>query len=50
MNAEGGCEAAVTAIARCGWAKLRGCGELLHCMKFPLKSYISPEILYGSEA
>ena len=33
----GGCEAAVTARKRCGWVKLRECGELLYCRRFPLK-------------
>ena len=33
----GGCEAAVTAITRCWWAKLRECGELLHGRRFPLR-------------
>ena len=49
--------AAVTARTRCGWDKLRECGELLYGRKFPLKlkeavhkSYIRPAILYGSEA
>ena len=29
-DAGGGCEAAVTVITRCGWAKLRECGVLLY--------------------
>ena len=28
VSAGGGCEAAVTARTRCGWVKLRECGEL----------------------
>ena len=36
VSAVGGCEAAVTARTRCGWAKFRECGELLYC-RFPLK-------------
>ena len=46
----------MTARTRCGWAKLRECGELLYG-RFPLmlkgavyKSYVRPAILYGSEA
>ena len=35
MSAVGGCEAAVTARTRCGWAKNRECGELLHGRRFP---------------
>ena len=57
VSASGGCEAAVTAGTRCGWAKLRECGELLYDRRFPLKqkvdvykSYVRPAILYGSEA
>ena len=57
VSASGGCEAAVTAITRCGWVKFRECGELLYGRMFPLKlkggvykSYIRPAILYGSEA
>ena len=57
MIAGGGCESAVTAKTRCGWVKFRECGELLYDRKFLLKlkgavyrSYISPAILYGSEA
>ena len=37
VSAGGGCEAAVTAIAKCGWIKFRECGELLHDKRFPLK-------------
>ena len=51
-----GCEAAVTAKTRCGWVNLREFGELLYGRRFPLKlegpvyrSYVRPEILYGSE-
>ena len=36
MSAGEGCEAAVTARTRCGWANLRECSELLHCKRFPL--------------
>ena len=57
MIAGGGCEAAVTARTRCGWVKLRECGELLYCMKFPQKlkgavnkSYVWPAIPYRREA
>ena len=37
VRAGGGCEAAVTARTRCGWVKLRECGELLYDRRFPLK-------------
>ena len=57
VSAGGGCEAAVTDRTSCGWSKLRECSELLHGRRFPLKlkgtvyrSYVSPAILYGSEA
>ena len=33
----GGCEAAVTARTKHGWAKFRECGELLYGRRFPLK-------------
>ena len=33
----GGCEAAVTARTKCGWVKLRKCGEMLHGRRSPLK-------------
>ena len=53
VSAGGGCEAAVTARTRCGWAKLRECDELLQGSRFPLtqkgavyKSYVRPAILY----
>ena len=55
VSARGGYEAAVPARARCGWFKLRGCGELLYG-RFPLKlkmavyrSYVRSPILYGNE-
>ena len=57
VSAGGGCEAAVTARTRCGWAKYMECGELLYGTRFPLrlkgadhKRYIRPVILHGSEA
>ena len=34
--AGGGCQVAVTARARCGWAKFRECDELLYGRRFPL--------------
>ena len=36
VSVGGGCEAAVTAITRCGWVKLRECGDLLYDRRFPL--------------
>ena len=57
VSAGGGCEADVTARTTCWWAKPKECGELLPNRRFSLKqkrsvykSYISPAILYGSEA
>ena len=57
VSASRGCEAAVTARTRCGWDKLRKCGELLYGRRFPLrlkmavnKSYVRPAILHGREA
>ena len=35
MSASGGCKADLTAKTRCGWAKLRECGELLHGTSVP---------------
>ena len=56
-SAGGGCVAAVTARTRCGWVRLRECGELLYGRRFPLSmkgavymSCIRPAILNGSEA
>ena len=57
MSIVGGCEAAVTAIIRCGWIKFRECCELLYGKRMPLRlkgavydSYVGPAILNGSEA
>ena len=57
LGAVGGCQAAVTARKRCGLVKFRECCELLCGRRFPLKlkgdvyrSYVWPEVLYGSEA
>ena len=56
VSAGPGCEAAVTARTRCGWVKLRECGELLYGQRFPQKlkgavyrSYVRPAILHRSE-
>ena len=56
VSAGGGCEAAVTARARCGWVKFWKRCELLYGSRFPLKlkgavckSYVRPAILCGSE-
>ena len=56
MGASGGCEAAVTARAKIGWAKFRECRELLYGKRFSLKmkgrvnrSCVRSAILYGSE-
>lgn len=56
VNASGGCELAVTARARLGWAKFRECGELMYGRKFTLKMKgkvyrccVRPVMLYGSE-
>ena len=57
MSAADECEAAVTAIARCGWVKFIECSGLLYRTKIPLmmkgaiyKSYVRPATLYESEA
>ena len=56
VNAGGGCEAPVTAIARIGWVKFRECGELQNSKRFSLKlkgmvyrSCVRLAMLYGSE-
>ena len=56
VNADGGCEAAVTARARIGWVKFWECGELLNSKMFSLKlkgmvyrSCVRSALLYGSE-
>ena len=53
----GGCMTAVSARTRCGWLKLRECGELLYGRRFPLRlkgavyrRSVRPAILHGSEA
>ena len=38
VNANGGCEAAVTAKARIGWVKFKECRELLNSKRFLLKT------------
>ena len=57
MSAGGGCEAAVTARARCGCVKPKECGDLRNSRTYRLwlkgsvhKSYVKPAIFYGSEA
>ena len=47
----------MTARTRCGWVKLRECGEFQNGRRFPIKlkgavymSYVRSAILYGSEA
>ena len=56
MSAGGGCEAAVTAITRCGCVMFRECGELLYGRRLNLKlkqaiykSCVRPAIVCGSE-
>ena len=56
VDANGGCEIAVTARARLGWVKFRECGELLNSRRFSLKvkgtvyrSCVRSVMLYGSE-
>ena len=56
LNASGGCEMAVTAKTRLGWAKFRECGELLRGRQFSLKmkgkvyrTCVRSAMLYGSE-
>ena len=57
VSTGGGWEAAVTTRKRCGWDKLRECGELPYRRRLPLKlkgaaykSYIRPAILHEGEA
>ena len=47
----------MTARTRCGWVRLRECGELLYIRRFPIElkgavygNYVRPAILYESEA
>ena len=56
INASGGCELAVTARVRFGWAKFREVGEILHGRKFSFrtkglvyKTCVRSAMLYGSE-
>ena len=56
LNASGGCEMAVTARTRFGWAKFRECGELLRGRQFSLKmkgrvyrTCVRSAMRYGSE-
>ena len=56
LNANGGCETAVTARSRIGWMKFRECSEILKG-RFSLKmkgkvykSYVRSAMLYGREA
>ena len=37
VSSGGGCEAVVSARARCGWVKFKECGELLYGRRFHLK-------------
>ena len=53
VSAGGGCEAAVSARASCGWVKLREFGQLLYGRIIPQKlkeavceSYVKPALLY----
>ena len=57
LNANGGCEVAVTARVSIGWIKFRECVELLLGNRFPLKMKgkvyrycVRSAMLYGSEA
>ena len=54
LNSSGGCEAAVTARVRIGWARFRECGQLLlgnRRMKSKVyRCCVRSAILYGSEA
>ena len=46
LNANGGCEAAVTAIERINWVRFRKCGEGLIGNRFPLKMKGSLSLLH----
>ena len=48
VSAGGEVEAAVTA-RRCGWVKLRECGELLHGRRFSLKLKGAVYIMQGQQ-
>ena len=51
VSADGECEAAVTALTRCWWVKFSKCGRFHIKQKGAVyASYVSPAILYGSEA
>ena len=57
VSAAVGCEAALTARARCGCVKFRECGEMRYGRRLPLmlkgavyKSYVRPAMLCGREA
>ena len=57
LNANGGCEAAVTARTRAGWKKFRECGEILfgkilfvdERKDILYMSYVRLAMLYGTE-
>ena len=56
LNANGGCETAVTSKVRIGWMKFRECGKLLRGRRFSLRmkgmvyrSCVRSAMLYGSE-
>ena len=57
VGAGGGCEAAVTAIARCWWGRFMEVGMFLYGRRYLLmlnwaayESDVRPAIVYGSEA
>ena len=57
VSASGEFEAAVTAITRCGLAKISECGEMLDGRRLPsklkgaiYKNYVRPATLYVNEA
>ena len=56
LNANGGCEAVVSARTRVGWKKFRECSKILFGKRFSLqikgkiyKSYVQSAMLYGSK-
>ena len=56
LNANGGCEAVVSARTRVGWKKFRECGKILFRKRFSLqmkekiyKNYVRSAMLYGGK-
>ena len=57
VSVGGRCEAAATAMTRCGWIMLGNCGKLLYGKRLSLKltesvckSFVRTKVLYESDA